>query len=270
MNLFTIDLEDWFCLHNIPGFAGLDWDSCKLRLADPTRRLLEILKKREVKAIFFVLGYIADRAPDLIREIADEGHEIASHGYEHRLLFTQSEAEFEHDVSRSLESLARIGFTRVRGYRAPHFTMNERTPWGPPILSKLGFEYSSSLYPTNMNWEYGAKGDRREIFRYECGLLEIPLCAAKILNFLLPCSGGAYFRFAPYPFFKKLAEISSRQSNHYAFYIHPWELDPGQPRINTSLMGTVKHYYNLGATEIKLSQLIEDISFAKINIEKLC
>lgn len=261
MNLFSVDLEDWYSPRTIKGFASLDWESCESYIQKPTNTLLELLDKHSIKAVFFVLGYVAARHPDLIRRIADSGHEIASHGYSHFLLTKLNEQEFSDDIEKSLEVLAKIGIRSVRGYRAPSFSIIESTLFAIDILKKFGFQYSSSIYPTNLHPEYGLKDFGTEIFRYENGLIEIPLNKVNLFGTQIPCSGGAYLRFFPYSSFKMMARQSIEQSNHYMFYIHPWELAIDQPRIKSNFLGRIRHYYNIGSVQSKLERLLNDIQF---------
>lgn len=261
MNAITIDFEDWFAPKNMPGFDKLNWADCDIRIEEPTKYLLELLKSKSITAVFFVLGYIADKKPDLIKLIGDYGHEIASHGYSHTQITKQSEKEFEQDIEMSLDALSKIGFTNIQGYRAPSFSITKDTLWAIDILKKYGIQYSSSIYPTNLRKEYGIAEINREIFRHENGIIELPMNSAKIGGRLIPCSGGAYFRFYPYPLFRKLKQISDRQTNHYIFYLHPWELDAGQPLVDTNITSRIRHYYNIKNVSTKLERLVSDLDF---------
>ncbi len=264
MNTLTIDLEDWFAPKNMPGFEKLDWDKCDIRIEEPTKYILERLKTKSISAVFFVLGYIADRKPDLIKRISDYGHEIASHGYSHTQITKQNEIQFEQDMEMSLEALAKIGFTNVQGYRAPSFSITKDTLWALDTLKKFGIKYSSSIYPTNLRKEYGIGDSNREIFRHDNGIIELPMNSVKLGGKLIPCSGGAYFRFYPYPLFRKLKQISDRQTAHYVFYLHPWELDIGQPKIDTNLTSSIRHYYNIKNVSKKLELLVSEFEFVPI------
>ena len=261
MKLITIDLEDWYSTRVLSSFSNIDWDSSLPFVEQSTERLLVLFKKYNIQACFFVLGYISHRHPDLIRRIADHGHEIASHGYNHEHLAKLNPTSFAEDIEKSLNALAEIGFTNVRGYRAPSFSFTEKTLWAPDVLSKFGFQFSSSVYPTNVHPDYGLTRFGFEPFRYDNGLLEIPMNSAQFGRRLIPCSGGAYLRFFPFPLFKYLIGRSALLANHYIFYLHPWELSSDQPRISGNTLQKIRHYYNIHKVEQKLEKLLSDISF---------
>lgn len=261
MKIFTVDFEDWFAPRNLPGFNKLNWDNCKLFIEKPADTILNILDEFNVKGIFFILGYIAERSPKLISKIAERGHEIASHGYSHKMIYEMSPQEFSEDIEKSLQILHKLGFDKIKGYRAPSFSITSQSYWALDILRNFGFEYSSSIYPTNLRKEYGIAGAEREIFKHENGLYEMPMNSAKFGKYLLPCSGGAYFRFYNYNFFRNLALRSLKETGHYVFYIHPWELAPEHPVVKTNLSGKLRHYYNISKVEHKLRELLSAMKF---------
>lgn len=261
MKLISIDLEDWYSTRVLSSFSGLDWDSSIPLVEQSTDRLLLLFKKYDIQACFFSLGYIAVRHPDLIRRIADHGHEIASHGFNHEHLASLNRQTFAEDIEKSLDAFAKLGFHNIRGYRAPSFSFTNETLWAPDILRKFGFLFSSSVYPTNVHPDYGLTDFGYEVFRYDNGLLEIPMNSAKFGKRLIPCSGGAYLRFFPFPLFKYLIARASHLSSHYMFYLHPWELSPEQPKINGSALQKIRHYYNINKVEYKLEQLLSSFRF---------
>lgn len=268
-NLFTVDLEDWFCSHNLARAVPRgDWSRLENRVAAPTFRLLDLLDRHRVRAVFFVLGWTAERCPELVRHIAWRGHEIASHGYGHRQLTKISPTEFEDDLLHSLEILEPLIAGRpIRGYRAPAFSVTHRSIWALPILEKHGFEYDSSIFPTGMNPDYGITDAPLLPFNFSKNLLEIPLSVAQFFGKNVPCSGGGYLRQLPYPIFRGWARRCNAAGRPLIFYIHPWELDPDFPKIskNLSPLARWRHYSNLGTTEQKIERLLSDFEFGSID-----
>ena len=261
MNTITIDFEDWFLPKALSNSISLNYSSKNIRVEEPTKYLLELFKSKSIFAVFFVLGCIAEQKPDLIKMISDYGHEIASHGYSHTQITKQSEKEFERDIEMSLDTLAKIGFSNIEGYRAPAFSITKDTLWAIDILKKFGIQYSSSIYPTNLHKEYGISDINREIFKHDNGIIEIPMNSARIANQLIPCSGGAYFRFYPYRLFQKLKQISDSQTNHFVFYIHPWELDKEPPKIEGTLANRIRHRYNIQNVRQRMERIVSEFEF---------
>ncbi|MBM2816490.1 MAG: polysaccharide deacetylase and domain protein [Ignavibacteria bacterium] len=263
-NAITIDLEDWFCPSNIRELAELDWDNFEIRVETPVLLLLDLLEEYNYKATFFVLGFIAQKKPDLIREINTRGHEIASHGYAHRMITKQTQYEFEEDLKKSLDILEGITSVKVKGYRAPVFTITNSTLWALDILLKNGIEYDSSIYPFNLHPDYGIKNSQKRIYRHENGIIEVPLSVASILGLSIPCSGGAYFRFYPYHISEYLLRKAHSQNGHTLFYIHPWEIDSGRPKIEMGIINKIRMNYNVSNTLNKLEKLFKKIEFTTI------
>jgi polysaccharide deacetylase family protein (PEP-CTERM system associated) len=264
LNALSIDLEDWFCCSNVKGMEQLDWNKCESRIEKNTFRILDLLKKADINATFFVLGYIAQRNPDLVRKIADGGHEIASHGFNHLMITHITEVEFRDDLEKSLNAISKITNQSVIGFRAPAFTITETTLWALDILKEYGFQYDSSIYPINIHPQYGFKDANLEISQLGNGLIEVPLACAKYINMNIPCGGGAYLRFYPYFITKQLIQKCINQGRPAVIYIHPWEFDTGMPKIKLNLLSKVRHYYNLENNRIKLDQLLEDFKFTSI------
>lgn len=264
-NAFTVDLEDWFCSHNLVSEIKYeDWDNLESRVTAPTLRLLVLLKKYDCKATFFVLGWVADRYPELIQRIAVDGHEIASHGYSHKLLTGISPLFFEEDLLKSVLAIERACGIKPAGYRAPAFTIVNATKWAFGILKKLGFTYDSSVYPTNVHPDYGIGDAPLTIYSPQSGLTEIPLSCAVLFNKNIPCSGGAYLRFLPYFLFKQLVNSVIKSGRAYIFYIHPWEIDPEMPRVKLPVLKAIRHYTNLASTFGKIERLLQDFEFTSL------
>lgn len=262
-NVMSIDLEDWFCVYNLSRVIPYtEWDRCESRVERTTRRLLDLFRAHKVEATFFVLGWVADRFPDLVREIERDGHEVASHGYSHRLLTFMTPEEFRADLGRSLEVLAKTATQTVRGFRAPSFSLTPATLWAVDILSECGIQYDSSMFPVGFHPEYGmAEADPRP-HRLAGGLTELPMGVAEVFGRMIPCSGGGYFRLFPYALTRSLMRRCNAQGRPVIFYLHPWELDPGQPRVAGMSWSTrFRHYNNLERTEARLERLLNDFPF---------
>jgi len=264
-NAISVDLEDWFCANNFDDVLGYNkWDSLELRLRESTAKILEILSKQRVRATFFVLGYIAERAPDLIKEIKSAGHEIASHGYKHQKISTLTEDQFDDDLKKSVRAIKGACGVSPVGYRAASFSITQKTKWALKILSKNGFKYDSSMFPTSFHPSYGAKLASLNIEKID-GIVEVPLSVVKFINLRIPFSGGAYFRILPYWLTKQFIKKINRTGRPYIFYIHPWELDTGQPKIRLSFLKRFRHYFNIPKTKNRLERLLNDFEFTNIN-----
>jgi polysaccharide deacetylase family protein (PEP-CTERM system associated) len=266
LNALSFDIEDWFQVENLKGaIAAGSWDSCDLRVVNSTRKILGLLQRHQTRATFFILGWVAQRCPNLVREIAAAGHEIASHGYGHDLVYAQTPDEFRSDIRRSKELLERLGGTEVRGYRAPSFSITPATPWAIDILVDEGFSYDSSIFPTSFHDRYGFDGTSRFPFRFGNGLVEVPLSTVRFGGKNIPAAGGGYFRLFPYLFFRHLAKRINSEGRALVFYLHPWELDPEQPRIPIRHDYRFRHYVNLRETERRLDRLLGDFSFGAMS-----
>jgi len=265
----TIDLEDWFQVENLREVINpAEWDSCEMRVVDNVKILLELLERRSVKSTFFVLGWIAERIPKIIKEIHENGHEIASHGYAHKSIYVQSEKEFLDDLRKSKRILEDIIGEEVIGYRAPNFSI---TDWAIKILKDEGFIYDSSYCPTSLNKNYGKINignaeEKNGVYILPNGLYEIPISTMKFFKIQIP-TGGAYFRILPYWFFKHKFKSLNEDPNDkiVVFYIHPWEIDPGQPKVKgISFIKKFRHYTNLKNNLNKFERLIEEFSFTSV------
>ena len=267
-NAISIDLEDWFCVHNLSrAIRRDDWDSCELRVHDSTRRLIELFDRHNTKATFFVLGWVAERIPELVKELDDLGHEIAVHGYDHLLLTEISPEQFDADLARGLKAIEQCGVkSRPLGFRAPSFTMVNKTKgWALPILEKHQFKYDSSVFPVGFHPDYGMVEAPLTPYKITPELLEFPMSCLEIFGRRFPFSGGGYFRLFPYAYTKYCMQKVNAQGRPAVFYLHPWELDPGQPKVkNLSFSQRFRHYRNIDQTEKRLEKLLNDFQFTTI------
>jgi polysaccharide deacetylase family protein (PEP-CTERM system associated) len=262
-NVMSVDLEDWFCVYNLSGqIPYADWDRCESRVEQSTLRLLDLFRRHQVEVTFFVLGWVADRFPDLVRELERQGHEIATHGYSHRLLTFMQPEEFRADLHRSLEVLAKATSQPIRGFRAPSFSITRKTLWAADILRESGMEYDSSVFPVRFHPEYGIPDAELGPYLLSEGLTELPMSVAEVLGRRIPCCGGGYFRLYPYAVTRSLMRTCNRQGRPVMFYLHPWEIDPEQPRVlGLSWSKRFRHYNNLDKTQERMERLLQDFSF---------
>jgi polysaccharide deacetylase family protein (PEP-CTERM system associated) len=262
-NVMSVDLEDWFCVYNLSRLIPYaDWDKCESRVERNTARLLDLFRKHHTQATFFVLGWVADRFPDLVKEIERQGHELATHGYSHRLLTLMQPEEFRVDLQRSLEVLAKATSQEVRGFRAPSFSLTRQTLWAVDILRESGIQYDSSVFPVGFHPDYGIADASLRPYRLADGLTELPMSVAEVLGQRIPCSGGGYFRLYPYAVSRRLIRRCNRQGRSVMFYLHPWEIDPEQPRVKgLSWSKRFRHYKNLDRTAERLERLLSEFSF---------
>jgi polysaccharide deacetylase family protein (PEP-CTERM system associated) len=267
-NAISIDLEDWFCVHNLSkAIPRSEWESCELRVPETTRRLISLFDRHKTKATFFVLGWVAERIPELIRELEDRGHEIALHGYNHLLLTEISPKEFDEDIARGLEAIEQCGVkSRPVGFRAPSFTVVKATKeWALPILEQYQFKYDSSVFPIGFHPDYGMVDAPLTPYKITDNLQEFPMSCMELMGKRFPFSGGGYFRLFPYAYTKYCMKKVNAQGRPAVFYLHPWELDPGQPRVkNLSISQRFRHYRNLDQTEKRLEKLLNDFEFTTI------
>jgi polysaccharide deacetylase family protein (PEP-CTERM system associated) len=268
VNAMTVDVEDWF---QVQAFAGTiardDWETLPRRVEANTDMLLQIFADAGVHATFFTLGWVADRHKALIRRIVASGHELASHGYWHRLVHEQDVAAFGADVRQARDVLENAGGVAVRGYRAPTFSINARNPWAFDVLEEAGYSYSSSIFPIRHDL-YGMPGAPRFPHRVGSGrLLEIPMTTVLLGGRNLPCAGGGYFRLLPYALFRAgLRRFNARDAAPGIFYTHPWEIDPGQPRVEAApAMAKFRHYLNLSRTRGRIGRLVRDFAWDRVD-----
>lgn len=265
INALSFDVEDWFQVENLrPAIPRASWDSLERRVETNTRRILDLLRERETKATFFVLGWIAERCPDLVRQIDRDGHEVASHGYGHHLVHEMTPAAFRDDVLAAKRILEDLVQKPVVGYRAPSFSITPETLWALDVLKDAGFAYDSSIFPVSLHDRYGFAGASSRPFLWPNGLREIPLAIYPVGGFSLPAAGGGYFRLFPYAYFRHAFRRLNRDQQAFTFYMHPWEIDPGQPRVRVPWFYRFRHYVNLHKTEGRLRRLLRDFQFSSI------
>lgn len=268
-NAISIDLEDWFCVNNLrQAIRREDWENCEQRVFNNTTRILNLFDKHSTKGTFFVLGWVAERFPELIRQIEQRGHEIAVHGYNHLLLTEISPQEFEADLARALEVIQSCGLEkRPVGFRAPSFTVVPSTKeWALQILEKYQFKYDSSVFPVGFHPDYGMADSPLVPYKITDKLLEFPMSCLEIFGRRIPFCGGGYFRLFPYAYTKRCLRTFNARGNAAVFYLHPWEIDAGQPRIkDLPTLKSFRHYRNLQSTEEKLDRLLSDFEFTTIS-----
>jgi polysaccharide deacetylase family protein (PEP-CTERM system associated) len=265
VNAMTIDVEDYF---HVSVFDGLvprhAWGSMESRVVANTHRLLRMFDEEDVTATFFVLGWVAERFPGLVRDIAAQGHEIASHGYEHRLVYDMTPAAFRADVRRAKDLLESASGAPVYGYRAPSYSVTSRSLWALDVLIEEGYAYDSSIFPIHHD-RYGIPVSPRHpyVLTRSKPIVEAPGSTVKWGPFNLPVGGGGYFRILPYGWtrwgIRRLNEVERLPA---IFYLHPWEIDPDQPRLSTSRLSRFRHYRNLAKTEERLRALVREFRFS--------
>jgi len=268
-NAFTVDVEDYFQVSAFEGVVDRDqWSGFAPRVEDNTRRVLDLLDRRGTKATCFVLGWVAERHPQLVQEIDRRGHEVACHGYSHRLIYNQTPAEFIDETRRAKGALEQIVGRPVRGYRAASYSITRRSLWALDVLVDAGFEYDSSIFPVRHD-RYGIPGAPRfpHVIERADGrsIVEFPISTLNLGGYRLPVGGGGYFRIFPYWLSAGAIAYLNRQERQPAmFYVHPWEVDPQQPRIAASLLSRFRHYYHLDKCEQRLDRLLAGARFNKV------
>ena len=265
LNALSVDLEEYFQVSNFEHVINrATWPALPSRVVASTRALLRTFEETESKATFFVLGWVAEREPALVREIAEHGHEIACHGYEHRLVYDIGPERFREDLRRACGAIEDAAGIRPRGFRAPSYSITDRSLWALDILAEEGFEYDSSIFPVRHH-RYGIPDFSRVPVRIQLrggrSIREFPMTTLKAGPLKLPLAGGAYLRFFP-PFlfrwgFRRLISAG----DPIVLYVHPWEIDPRQPRQQVGWKVRVNHYYNLGRTEGRLTRLLREFHF---------
>jgi polysaccharide deacetylase family protein (PEP-CTERM system associated) len=266
-NALTIDVEDYFQVSAFaPYIARDDWERRECRVERNVVRILDMLATRETKATFFVLGWIAERYPALVRSIAAAGHEIASHGYGHQRASDLSQAHFEADIRRAKAILEDIADVEVRGYRAPSFSIGAGNLWAFDCLARAGYRYSSSVYPIRHD-HYGMPDSPRFAHPVSDGLIEIPVTTLRMFSRNFPSSGGGYFRLLPYALSRwMLRRVNSGEGQPAIFYFHPWEIDSEQPRIaGIDARTRFRHYVNIDRMAARLEQLLCDFRWGRMD-----
>jgi polysaccharide deacetylase family protein (PEP-CTERM system associated) len=270
VNAITVDVEDYFQVSAFNKQVKKEhWSGFESRVNQNTHRILKIFNDYNIKGTFFVLGWIAERNRNLIQEISDLGHEIASHGYSHDLVYNQTPEAFLDETQRSKQIIEEIIGRRVKGYRAASYSITSKSLWALDILSECGFTYDSSIFPI-IHDRYGIPGanTRPHKFQTEKGneIVEFPLSTVGTRNRRFPVSGGGYFRLFPYWVSRTgLRHVNTKENMPFIFYMHPWELDEGQPRIKSSKFSEFRHYNNIDKFETRLLKLIEDFNFSTVS-----
>lgn len=266
-NAFTVDVEDYF---HVSAYAGViqksEWDSLPSRVERNNDKLLELLDEFGVKGTFFILGWVAERYPQIVCAIADQGHEVACHGLTHDLVYRQTPEQFFSETRIAKDLIENAGGVGVVGYRAASFSITRASLWALDCLAELGFEYDSSIFPVRHD-RYGIPAAPREPFRYLAAdgqpIIEFPLPCLKIGGWRLPVGGGGYFRIYPYALTRAaLSRINKRESRPFVFYSHPWEVDPDQPMFDAGRLSNARHRTNLHRSESRLRKLLGDFRFA--------
>ena len=269
-NAFSVDVEDWFQVSDFEEQIPLEkWDQYESRVVENTRRLLRLLEQFKVKGTFFILTWNAERFPALVEEIAADGHEVATHGYSHRLVYEQGRDLYREDLDKSQEILHRILGRPVQGYRAPSFSVTSRSMWALEVMLEAGIQYDSSVFPVKDSL-YGVPGALRFPFviheDQQKRLVEFPMTTTTLWGRTLPLGGGAYLRLLPYQYMRWGMQRVNREGQPAVVYLHPSEIDPGQPRLKIKgKRGFSTHYFKLDAMEDKLSQLLSDFRFAPMS-----
>lgn len=267
VNAMTVDVEDYFQVGAFEGSVSrADWESFPSRVEANTERILARLAEAHVHGTFFTLGWVAQRHPALVRRIVDAGHELASHGWDHTRADAQSPEVFRQDVRRARLALEQTGGAAVLGYRAATFSIGARNLWAFGALAGEGYRYSSSIYPVRHD-TYGMPDAPRLPFQPDRnGFWELPMTTVRVAGRRLPCSGGGWFRLAPYALFRRgLQKFNAQERQPGIFYTHPWEIDPGQPRIRAPRLSRFRHYVNLHRTDPRLRRLLADFAWDRID-----
>ncbi|WP_448871654.1 XrtA system polysaccharide deacetylase [Desulfobulbus propionicus] len=265
-NYLTIDVEDYFQVSAFEDIIDTNaWGTMEQRVVGNTEKILDLLSQHHTKATFFIVGWIAERYPQLVQSIHNQGHEIGAHSFWHRKVYDLTPEEFRTDTLQVKSSLERIINAPVSGYRAPSYSITKKSLWALDILKELGFTYDSSIFPIYHD-TYGIPDAPRFTYCHANGLLEHPISTALVLGLKIPVSGGGYFRLFPYWFTRlALKSINRKDKQPFIFYLHPWEVDPEQPRMHhAKLLSRFRHYNNLGKTPQRLKQLLTDFTFTPL------
>ena len=267
-NVMSIDVEDYFQVSAFEGVVPRDrWDSCESRVVASTSRLLDLFAEYHVHGTFFVLGWVAERHPALIRRIADLGHELASHSYWHRLVYDLTPDTFREDLARARDVIQQAAGVAVRGFRAPSYSVVERSLWALDVLVEEGYAYDASIFPIRHD-RYGIPKAPRHAYRVASGsrsLLEVPGSTALIGSVRVPIGGG-YFRLLPYATTRwAISTINRTEQRPAVFYLHPWEIDPDQPRLQAGRVTSWRHYNGIDEAEARLRRLLTDFRWDRLD-----
>lgn len=267
-NALTVDVEDYFHVSAFEKHINVaDWDKFPSRVTNNTQRLLNLFDEFDVKATFFILGWVAERNRELVKEIAERGHEVACHGYSHQLIYNQSPEVFSEETHRSKQVLEDIAQAPIRGYRAASYSITKNSRWALDIIAEAGFEYDSSIFPVRHD-RYGIPDAPEFPHRMKISngqsIVEFPLSTVKLLKYKLPVAGGGYFRLYPYGITRAGLSLINRRQQPFIFYLHPWEIDPEQPKVSAGWLSQFRHYNNLDKCESRLHRLLSDFKFGTV------
>ena len=261
LNALSVDVEDWFQVGAFEtSIARSDWERLESRVERNTDAVLSLFDEAGVKATFFTLGWVAERCPRLVRRIVERGHEIASHGWDHRRVFTMDPPAFRADLRRAHQAIAHACGVEPRGYRAPSFSIDARTPWAHLVLAEEGYAYSSSVAPVrhdHYGWPEAPRFAHRPL--PHAGLIELPVTTVELGGRRLAAGGGGFFRLLPYAFSRwAIGRVNEGEGRPAVFYFHPWEVDPEQPRVAAApLRSRLRHYSRLSAMRPKLLKILK-------------
>lgn len=264
-NAISVDVEDYFQTEAMSSVAlRTNWGSFPSRVESSTRTLLDLFAEFDVKATFFFLGWVAQRFPGLVRETCELGHEVGCHSYWHHPVFRMTSKEFWEDTRQAKETIENVTGEPVVGYRAPNFSINGSVPWAYSILEELGFEYDSSVYPVRHDL-YGNPGAQRSPYRVGTRLMELPLATWRVFNQNLPVGGGAYLRILPYSLMRNgIRAMNNKESLPAVLYLHPWEVDPCQPRLPAPRKSRMRQYIGLASMKSRLERLLKEFKLGRI------
>lgn len=268
-NALTVDVEDYFQVAALAEAVDRkDWSTMEYRVEANTDQLLELFEQRGVKATFFTLGWVAERSPDLVRRIQKAGHEIASHGYSHQLVYNQTPDVFRQETRKSKQILEDITGEPINGYRAASYSITAESRWALDILCEEGFTWDSSIFPVHHD-RYGMPGTPHQPYILEAPkggtLKEFPLSTCPVGNYRMPIAGGGYFRLYPYALSRWGLGKINRAGQPFIFYLHPWEIDTGQPRLKVKAFSRFRHYNNLDKCMNRLQRLLTDFQFGSVS-----
>ena len=272
-NILSFDIEDWFHPEILnSNFPIHTWDKLENRVLKNTELILNFLSKKKLKATFFYLGWIAERNPNLIKDTISDGHEIASHGYSHKPIYKLTQNEFEQELKSSLDILNSLSGEKIKGFRAPTFSLNKNTFWVLPVLSKFGITYDSSVYPIYHD-RYGIPSAPKDPFiiykNGENSIIEFPMSTIKLSNFNLPFGGGGYFRLYPLWFSIKLMKKCQKENRPIIFYAHPWEFDLNNPYVKLHILNRYRHYHGISKFLDRLDRITDLFSFTSFEESNL-
>lgn len=264
INAFTIDVEDYYHVSNFESIVQFsDWNSYESRVVRNTDKLLELLAKEGIKGTFFVLGWVAENFPEVVTKIKSAGHEIASHGYAHKLVYNQTPEEFTLDLKKSVDMIENLIGDKVLGFRAASFSITQKSMWAIDILKAQGLKYDSSVFPI-LHHRYGIPDAPTHPYQIREGFWEFPMTTINFFGKNVPICGGGYLRLYPYWLTRLGIKQLNKKGKPVIVYAHPWEIDTEQPRLESTLLNKFRQYHNLEKTEARLRALCRDFQFASV------